>query len=285
MLPWVSTVSNFFKLPSAIGKSENERTSLGKRMERQWRKLNSMNCHPYKPYVVSLKSKALLTYINQIMTLESKQEFFDDYNRAIEKVCETLYDRFDPNMMYTFNNEIHLVFFYSDLGNYLYNGNVHKTITALASCATLSVWKHLHVDSPFFGSLVEFDQDYEVLNYIMWRQFDCKRNNLTLLYKCLQKSIHDSGSVDTSVNVNHLDLDVMEDALIAHNQDIPLEKYILGNIVKKVIVQKTSDFETVNDTCNETESTWYRKRLVVDNFEFGEEFVDEFDRYIATKYL
>jgi len=151
---------------------------------------NNKKCHPFKPFVVSLKSRQILSYFNYLTSIDDKLKFIDKFNEIMITVSKKLYTQYDPHMIYTFHDEIHLVFFYNENGNYLYSGDINKIITTLVSYTSIEMTKILtkrSIDLEFVykGQFIQFDNDYEILNYIIWRQFDCKRNIITLLYKCI----------------------------------------------------------------------------------------------------
>lgn len=217
--------------------------SLRRRMTSLIRSQNGKKCHPYRTHVISLKSKGLLSFLNKTTDVEQKIKMITRLNESMVNVCKRLYARFNPTMIYQFNNEIHLVFNYNDLGDFLYDGDITKTLTKIVSSATLYSTQELLQDTSFdkvndiifSGTFVQFKEDYEILNYIIWRQYDCKRNNITLLYRCEQG------------------IDQVEEGLKLADMEASLktpvpETILYGNIIKKEIVYKEVD---VPNTINE----------------------------------
>lgn len=263
------------------GKCKNE-NSLELRMKSYINRLNNVNCHYYKPHIISIKSKQLLKYINNITELQDKIVFLNDINNILVNVSKLLFNRFSPHMIYTFHNEINLVFYYNDGGDYLYNGNITKILTSITSCASVYITKELqkrdiNIDFLFDGNFVEFDKDFETLNYLIWRQFDCKRNTLTLLYKCLYMDHYLNGQTD----INNIKLDDMKqeiDQQIIEYDQLRLYKTLLtGNIIKKRNFYKQMD--------NYIKTDIFRKIAGVENFYFNDNFKDTLERYIKTKVL
>ena len=138
-----------------------------------------------------------------------------------------MYNKFDPVMIYAFNNEINLAFFYNDNGEDRYDGNINKILTSIVSYASVLVSKELekseiYLDLVFDGHFIEFDIDHEILNYFIWRQFDCKRNTITLLYK----------SFYNTDDIQDLNLDDMKYTLPNVN-----DKLLTGNIIKNDLTE------------------------------------------------
>lgn len=249
--------------------------SMEKRMAQRIRRFNGHKCHPFKPHIVSLKSKALLKYINHVSRITDKEEDLRKLNEIVFAVCQCLYNRFDPHAIYAFNNEIHIVFFYNDMGEYPYNGDINRTITSIASFAGGSFMQQfamhgMKVDSVLQGTFVEFDKDYEVLNYLVWRQYDCKRNNIALLYKCLFH--HTNVKCDRAIQ--GLCIDSMHDAI----EDIYVipQALLLGNLIKKQRIYKPTDAPDEVIT---------RKEIVVVRTLFNDDFRQSLQRYIVNKIL
>lgn len=272
--------------------------SLRTRMKHYLSRHNS-ECHYYKPHIISLKSKKLLFFINHLTTLEEKLEILKEHNQMLIDVCSKLYERFDPHMIYTFNNEIHMVFYYNDEGNVLYYGDVNKLITSIVSYASIYMEKKLsekgvNIDFIFNGEFVEFDKDYETLNYIIWRQLDCKRNNTVLLYRCLKQS----EILDNKLVLDKIKNEEMREEL--ENYTSIDESIFNGNIIKRQLYYKertskerpckeTSTKETQNNEQSKREwsenGMYTRKRLVVDNINLVNNFKENARKYIYNKVM
>jgi tRNA(His) 5'-end guanylyltransferase len=287
--------------------SINEESSLRIRMKNLESKQNDNSCHPYKPHIVSLKSRKLLNYLNKITSFEKKFEMFENYNKIMENVCSKLYDRFDPHLIYTFNNEIHLVFYFNDDGEFVYDGDINKTLTNVVSYASVIMTiellnNNLEADFTFEGTFTEFDVDYETLNYLIWRQSDCKRNIVNLLYKCYKNDIYleklmkdypDDLKIDLSPDGKKVkDLEKLLN-YYHPNYSEQLKNLSLGTIFKKKIIQKTNNDEIVLShnkngfeiTSKRLENNSERKELVNFTFCLHDNFSEIMDTYIIEKYL
>jgi hypothetical protein len=204
-----------------------------------------------------------------VTSFDEKIASLELYNKALTNVCESLYNRFDPHCIYAFNNEIHLVFFYNNKGDFIYNGNVTKTITTIASQASIYFMKELlllgiDANSSFEGSSVEFDKQYETLNYLVWRQFDCKRNTITLLYKCLNKEL----LLDSALTLDDIKLECLEKEVYAKSNCANLLPLVHGNLIKKKLVKQLK-----------------RKQFVNEHVVLWENFAENLQKYIVSKLL
>ncbi len=164
----------FYLLEKYFKKSEN----IHDRMKNYLNK-NEKKCHPYKSHIVSLKCKDLLKQINKRDGINEKKRELVEIQEKIVNVSKEMYDYFNPTFMYCFNNEIHLVFKSNENGTFIYDGDINKLITM---CASFASSKTTNI---FSATFVEFDDDYELLNYIIWRQLESVRNTSSILYKCL----------------------------------------------------------------------------------------------------
>lgn len=278
--------------------------SLRTRMKHYLARHNS-NCHYYKPHIISLKSKKLLFFVNYLTTLEEKLEIFKDHNKMLIDVCSKLYERFDPHMIYTFNNEIHLVFYYNDEGDVLYYGDVNKLITSIVSYASICMEKKLsekgvNIDFLFNGEFVEFDKDYETLNYLIWRQLDCKRNNTVLLYRCLkQNEILDNKLVIDKIKNEEMSKEIQDyihidesifNGNIIKRQIYYKERSIAENSENKITENKITE-NRITENKNKVEKEWsengmyIRKRLVVDHINLVNNFKENARKYIYNKVM
>ena len=57
--------------------SNESNESIQARMKNLESKYNSRTSHPYKPHIFSLKSKKLLSYINNLTSLHDKIDFYN----------------------------------------------------------------------------------------------------------------------------------------------------------------------------------------------------------------
>lgn len=244
--------------------------SLPYRMKNLSKKWNSYCVHPFKPTIVTLKSYELLRFINTQSTYDEKILFYKSWNEIYKNVCEQLYNDFSPSMIYYFNDEIHLVFYFNEFGEIWGNGNVHKLITTITSSTTSYLCKQLYKNNielnfSFNSKIVQFDDKYESLNWIIWRQLDCKKNIITSLYKCF-----------SNLNVNNIKINAMENAMENTLQNENINELTLGTIMKK---QKQ-----VNLTENEN-NLYIRNEIQLFHIDLKSNFVNNFNMFIKQKYL
>jgi hypothetical protein len=266
--------------------------TLEKRMKEIIKKDNGKTCHPYKPYIVSLKSRTLLNLINKVKNetskyksvIEDKIDLIQMINTILINVSKKLYLKFDPTIIYTFHNEINLVFFYKENGECIYDGNMNKILTSIVSCASIVFSKEFEknrvndvedLDFIFDGHLIEFDKDYETLNFLIWRQFVCKRNTISLLYKCLY---------------NNKDTNNMSISDMKYSLPIISPEIFIGNIIKKrnftsLIENPFKKEEEENENDNDNVIKKNRKYIGIEYFYFHIDFKTNFEQYIKKKIL
>lgn len=270
--------------PTVRTNKKSKQNSLQYRMTKYIKNANDEKCHSYKPHIISLKSQTLLSYINKISSLEEKLKLLKNYNAILIDISKELYNVYDPHMIYCFNNEIHLVFYYNENGDYIYNGDIIKTVSTIVSYTTMLFCKKFIekgiLCSPVFnGIFVEFNKDYETLNYLIWRQYDCKRNNITLLYKCLHNE---------SFDVHNVKIDYM----LSQLQDIPLQ-LIHGNIVKKQIYYTSINITEYYDKIDQSNVSWTikdeelvtRKDFSIEHIKLDTDFKNNMKKYIKNKLI
>jgi len=246
--------------------------SLKTRMEKNISKLNSDKCHYYKPHIVSIKSCQILDLLNTIISFDKKVKSLELFQSILYESVKPLYIDCAPNMVYTFLNEIHLVFFYNEEGNYIYDGNINKTITMMTSSISVNFCKQLYIrgidfNFTFTGQIVEFDKDYETLNYLIWRQNDCRRNTLSLLYKCLHLDLFLENVLDLNKKLSEMKKDI--DNILNEDVETSLIHLVRGTIIKKhkQMHKKNDVIVTRNTLCNE-------------HFLFVDDFNKTFERYV-----
>lgn len=275
----------------------NENDEIKTRMNKYINK-NNKTCHPYKPFIVSLKSRQILSYFNYLTCIEDKLKFIDKFNEIMVEISKKIYMKYDPHMIYTFHDEIHLVFFYNENGNYIYAGNMNKIVTTFVSYISIEMSKlftkkSIELDFVYTGQLIEFEQDYEVLNYLVWRQLDCKRNIITLLYKCI--NLKDNNSKDNKNNntkdnnkdnnISNLKLDTMEKN-VSWFVKRDLNNYYTGNILKKNIYYVNKNVpKIIFNNKNNVDNLTIRKSINVENFYFADNFKQNLCKYIKNKIM
>lgn len=259
------------------------KTTLDERMKNISDKHNR-KCHSYKPHIVTIKSKQILSHLKSIslsnLSFDEKRMQITELNDILIDVCKSIYITYDPHLIYSYHNEINIVFFYKENGNYLYDGNINTLLTNLVSYTTLKMNNKLQKINDlkeviFTGKFVEFDNDYEILNYIIWRQINCKRNTLSLFYKCLYKN----------KDIDNIKITEMQNIL--HEKDIKIDEFLTGNTLKKILYYKYSDFIIFNEnskTDNEKDLIT-RKCICVKNVYFSDNFNENFFKYIKNKIL
>jgi hypothetical protein len=256
-----------------IQKTIFNNSSLKNRMQNVLYKYNGQEFSQYEPYIVSLKSKEILEYLNtRNLSIKEKIDDWQEYNTMLLKVSQECYDRFNPRMIYSFNDEIHMVFYNTSDYPDLYNGNVNKTLTTMSSFATRQFTKefnkrNLDFEFTINAKYAEFNQEYEALNYLVWRQLDCKRNNIITLFKYFQE------------DVKYLVLDDVTQSLFHKLTDLNMNyeqlKYLInGNVVKKELV-----YVDMND------NMLTKKELNVSNDLLHENFKENLRKYIYNAYL
>jgi tRNA(His) 5'-end guanylyltransferase len=251
--------------------------SLKNRMKKTLMKLNSGKCHYFKPHIVSIKSYQILNFLNTITTFDEKVKMLQVFQNILYESIKPLYKNCAPNMVYTFLDEVHLVFFYNEHGNYMYDGNIHKIITMMTSSISINVCKQLQargidLDFTFTGKIVEFDKDYETLNYLIWRQNDCRRNTMTLLHKCLHIDLFLENELDLNMKLSEIKKDM--DKILEHDIETLLVNLLRGNIVKKhcqIYYKIQADENDVMVT---------RNTLYIENFLFVDNFDKTFEKYV-----
>lgn len=247
--------------------------SLENRMKKNVSKCNSAKCHYFKPHIVSIKSREILTFLNTLTSFDEKIKMLEMFQDILFESIKPIYKNYAPNLIYTFLDEVHLVFFYNDDGNYIYDGNITKTITALTSSISINVFRELQkrgieLDFKFSSQFVEFDKDYETLNYLVWRQNDCKRNIVTLLHKCLHSDLFLENDIDLNTKLDKLKNDI--DEILKADIEISLLHLLRGNIIKKH-----------QQIQNETRVT--RNIIHIEHFLLADNFDKTFEKYIKNK--
>lgn len=177
-------------LSNFLDKLRTFNKSLNSRMREMLLKYNNDTFDGNKPYIISVKSRRILEYVNKDETsLEEKIKNWNKYNDILVDISNECYNYFSPSLMYVFNDEIHFVF-YNEKDSY--NGNINKTLTTIVSFVTRLFAIKLN-DYVFtcYGKYIQFNTEYETLNYLVWRQNDCKRNNTNTLSKYSEKNITD----------------------------------------------------------------------------------------------
>lgn len=259
---------------------KNEEYNLSDRMTELIKKHNNKSVYYYTSCIISLKSRKLLYYVNKMSTADEKLHFYKKYNELLIKVCEKTYSYFDPSCIYTFNNEIHIVYNYDANLGYMFNGNINKLLTSIASYVGIQMNNELqkqNVDLPdlfFDGIILEFTKNEEMLNYLIWRQHDCYRNSLSNVYACYKNGDLLNYKLNKNV-LNNIKLETIEKELF-EKYEIS-ENVLYGMLIKKEIYYKeneTDKYEMIK-----------RKKYTVVSKDLSLEFVSNMKSYIKNKLL
>jgi hypothetical protein len=254
---------------------------LRDRMQETLEFYNGKRIEVYQPYIITVKSREILEYINSksVSTSESNDEclfiekikFLKEFNEMLVDIAKKCYLRFSPTMIYTFNNEIHLVFYNTSDNKNVFNGNIHKTLTTITSYVTKLFTKMLKVDFEFTCSAkyISFLTDHEVLNYLIWRQNDCKRNNITTMYKYFETDLQDKSLEEIDYKLSRCISKLKNKNSIDTSNIIQI---LYGNIIKKHLVYL--ELTKVNRKCIQSTS-----------FNLQENFKENLVKYVYTELI
>lgn len=186
---------------------------ISHRMTSYMKKADSITqLYSIEPCIIYLRSKQILKILKQYQSIENKIQLFEEHNLKLHKIAQILYKEFNPNCIYCFNNEIHLVFYRSldkdiDLP---FNGNMNLFINYACSLCSVEFSKLYNTNIIFTGRLSIFPQgplEYETLNFLIWRQLNCKRNILQLLFTSYTiTSLMDENTNTTIKTLQHEDI-------------------------------------------------------------------------------
>jgi tRNA(His) 5'-end guanylyltransferase len=268
-------------ITNSITGTIQDQSTLDNRM-RNYIKNNNKQCHGFKPFIITIKSRQLSEYINIITDFDEKVKMLNNIQDILFETSKVIYTRFDPHLIYTFQNEINIVFFYNDNGTFIYNGDINKIVTNIVSVVSIEVYKRLsqpNFDLNFYGHFVEFDIDYEVLNYLVWRQMDCKRNTITLLYRCYNE--YDINKYDINgIKV----IDMISFLNNKTGKDIYQEymHLLTGNIIKKCLFYKIKNERDEKDDVKD-KNVIIRRSIGIENIYFSDNFKNVLRKYIINK--
>ena len=212
---------------------------------------NDKQFESYYPRVISLKSREILKLLNgcERDNIQNKILKWEEYNNMLLNVSKACYNRFSPSMIYAFNDEIHMVFYNQSDNEDYYNSNINKTLTTMSSFVSNKfnrefIKNNIDLEFTVNGKYVEFFQEYEVLNYLIWRQLDCKRNNIITLYKCINSNVN-------SMNLDNITQELfhnLSDLNISYND---IKCIVCGNILKKEIDLTRKEVKVMNEFLHE----------------------------------
>lgn len=284
----------FYKNTDTVKNDSDNNLDL--RMRKLVTSYNNKKCHGFQPFVISLKCKSLMKYINELKTFDKKTKQLNELQDIMFEVSKMLYAKYDPHLIYSFQNEINLVYNYNDQGNYIYDGNINKMLTSITSYTSVFFTKYLmkhniDLDVNFFGQFVEFNIDYEVLNYLIWRQMDCKRNTISLLYKCVnfEDFLSMTETID-NMSIENMLFDINQK--LDKRVECDYNNLLTGNIIKKYIFHKLvkqsvyNYNDNKNQDNNETKDIIVtRKSVGIEHLFFSDNFKDNLQKYILEKLI
>jgi hypothetical protein len=249
---WENMMNYIWRL---FGFSE-ENVNLYERMS-GYIKHNNVVFKKYNGYIITIKSVDVLKKLNTVKRFDNKVLELEAHNELLKQACIELLKEIQPTLIYSFNNEIHLVF---NDSNYLYNGNITKKLSKCVSLSTIALSKAFNRSIVCTGYAVEFYKNHEILNYLIWRQYDCKRNTLNLLYKCKNpdKEIPKLSVIENDIEIN--------------------KKIIYGIFVKQKLV-------TIND---KKQKEYLRNTIVIEEdgeLLFDKDFDNNLENLINSKYI
>lgn len=216
---------------------------LPQRMSYYLDKYNSSSAHSYKGHVVVLKSRRVLELFTKNKNSIDK---LDMIHSGMINICESLIEKYNPRLVYTFNDEVHLVFMYDedDHSRYIFDGNVHKLLTHMSSTMTYLISKVnlLVVNPEVTAKFVQFNNDYELLNFIAWKQSHCftkaqetslvlNVDNVPLWYKFgtfLKKKMFVKFDSNTERNVAYDYTSVYPEDIVFRKQIVTFHKHLFS---------------------------------------------------------
>ena len=106
--------------------------------------------------------------------LKLVKPYDENFYKVISEVCKDLFEEFSPIFVYTFSDEISLLF-----DKVPFDGRVEKLNSVVASFTASSFVMHYGVQfkkPPAFDSRIIPVTDGDIYNYFKWRQDECWRN-------------------------------------------------------------------------------------------------------------
>ena len=106
--------------------------------------------------------------------LELTKPYDENFYKVMSEVCRDLFEEFSPLFVYTFSDEISLVF-----DKLPFDGRIEKINSVIASFTSSSFVIHYNTDfkkPPAFDSRIIPINDEDILKYFRWRQDESWRN-------------------------------------------------------------------------------------------------------------
>lgn len=237
--------------------------TLSERMRSIASKFNSTKCHAFNGFIVQLKSKKILQHFNQMSVSTNPS---DSVHSIMLQISHQLAKTYNPTLIYTFNDEILMVFMYNEHGHSLFDRNINNILTHVTGTASylgtyyevLGKDQHNLLRNPEFQArFIQFKNDYDVLNYLVWRQHHCQANNLNSLYMFIE-------NIKATTT-----LDAVLEFFENKNIDVP-DWFQYGTFVKKALMKKHADsVSNVNQLTHgdftkldEGTDVYYRSKIV-----------------------
>lgn len=286
MLAWFS---NYF-----FGENKkSDDTFLHDRMLDLSQKWNGFCVHPFKPFVITLNSTELLKLVNSLTSYNDKMLFYKQWNEIYKNVCSKLYNKFNPSMVLYYNDEINLVFYQNHHGDVWGKGNVNRLISNISSYASLYLGQqftknNIDIDFCINCKIVSFNDKYETLNWIIWRQSDCRKNTVGLLYKCYHLEFAENTNLKflnevLNEKVEGVKTSDLEKFLYNHvnDDDGSLKNLLLATVLKKQIRIMCNGTDNGYNQCE----LYTRKEIEMFHISFKDDFLNNFRMFIKDKYL
>ena len=106
--------------------------------------------------------------------LELTKPYDENFYKVMSEVCRDLFEEFSPLFVYTFSDEISLVF-----DKLPFDGRIEKINSVIASFTSSSFVIHYNTDfkkPPAFDSRIIPINDEDIIKYFRWRQDESWRN-------------------------------------------------------------------------------------------------------------
>lgn len=214
---------------------ESKPFNLQDRMKYYERNSETKNVKDYQTYVVKIKLNNAFKD-NILLTSEN-----------LATAANYLLIRYNPRFVYAHINEVFL--FFSNDYNYttsLYGGNVQKIVSNLVSDVTRYYCKLTNNNThTFTGSVITIDdEDYEYLNYLVWRQ-KMNFNNFISYYYSRDEINKDSYEVNLDTKVKK----------VAEKNNIITNFYLYGTVIKMKEVYREKEISSNQEENKENKET------------------------------
>lgn len=172
--------------------------------------------NPDQPHIIRLDGKAFHT-----LTKGAQKPFDNDFAEAMKQTMRDLMEFSNAQMAYTQSDEISLVYFkMNPMQHLLFNGNVQKIASVLASKASIRFYHNMQdsgfdsdIDAVFDARVFNVDDLEMAAKNIMWRQMDCTKNAISMAAHAYfsNKELHGVGSESKIAKLKTLGIDFYQD--------------------------------------------------------------------------